>query len=172
MEIKFNILEHIYKDDDILKTNLEDESMPDFYKRFIIQDKIKKYDLLEKKFMCDYKGTKKIRAQQLSDRSRKICKNDIDYEPKDKRLDKIIKKKENNIEEKIKDIEKYYISYKSKGRKKSWKKTEEWLINMDKWNTNKILKIKQNKEEIEKEDFSNLQYYFKPHINKNAHIKK
>ena len=105
MKIKFNILEHIYKDDDILKTNLEDESMPDFYKRFIIQDKRKKDDLLEKKFMCDYKESKKIRAQQLSDRSRKICKNDIDNEPKDKRLDKIIKKKENYIEEKIKDIE-------------------------------------------------------------------
>lgn len=173
LEIIYNILDHIYNRYDLIKKNLEDENIPDFYKRLIVQDKIKKNNLLEKTFILNYKESKKIREPQLSYRSRQICKNSINYEPIDKRLDKIINKKEKDIEKIKNNIEKKNNkNNKNIGRTNSWKKTEEWLINMENWNTNKTLKIKRKKEEKEKQDINNSKYNFKPNINKNAHLKK
>lgn len=171
LEIIYNILDHIYNGYDLIKKNLEDENIPYFYKRLIVQDKMKKNNLLEKSFILNYKESKKIREPQLSYRSRQICKNSINYEPIDKRLDKIINKKEKDIE-KIKNNIKKKKSNKNIGRTNSWKKTEEWLINIENWNTNKTLKIKRKKEEKEKQDIDNSKYNFKPNINKNAHLKK
>ena len=172
LEIIYNILDHIYNGYDLIKKNLEDENIPDFYKRLIVQDKIKKNNLLEKTFILNYKESKTIREPQLSYRSRQICKNNINYEPIDRRLDKIINKKEKDIEKIKNNIEKKKQNNKNIGRTNSWKKTEEWLINMENWNTNKTLKIKRKKEEKEKQDIDNSKYNFKPNINKNAHLKK
>ena len=175
IEIMLKILNHIYNDDYLLKKNLEDEKIPDFYKRLIIQNEIKNDNLLEKIFLLDYKESKQMKGPKLSNGSRLICKNIINYQPIDIRLNKIIDNKRKNIEEIKKDIENSEIGSKSKTsrrRKNSWKKTEEWLINMDKWNKNKILKIKQKREEIEKNNNYYSECIFRPFINKNAHIKK
>ena len=78
-----------------------------------------------------------MKGPELSNGSRLICKNIINYEPIDKRLDKIINNKRKNIEEIKKEVEINKVGSKSKiskRKKNSWKKTEEWLINMDKWN--------------------------------------
>ena len=169
------ILNHIYNDDDLLKKNLEDEKIPDFYKRLIIQNEIKKDNLLEKTFLLDYRESKKMKGPELSNGSRLICKNIINYEPIDKRLYKIINNKRKNIEEIKKEVEINKVGSKnkiSKRKKSSWKKTEEWLINMDKWNKTKLLKIKQKGEEIEKNNNYYSEGIFRPFINKNAHIKK
>ena len=116
-----------------------------------------------------------MKGPELSNGSRLICKNIINYEPIDKRLYKIINNKRKNIEEIKKEVEINKVGSKnkiSKRKKSSWKKTEEWLINMDKWNKTKLLKIKQKGEEIEKNNNYYSECIFRPFINKNAHIKK
>ena len=175
IEIMLKILNHIYNDEDLLKKHLEDKKIPDFYKRLIIQDEIKKGKLLDKIFLLDYKESKKMKGPELSNGSRLICKNIINYQPIERRLNIIIDNKRKNIEEIKKDVESNEVGSKSKisrTKKNSRKKTEEWLINMEKWNKNKILKIKQKREEIEKNNNYYSECIFRPVINKNAHIKK
>ena len=172
IEIMRKILDHIYNDDELIQKNLEDDSIPEFYKRFIIQDEIKKDNLFEKRFKLNYKESQKMKGPKLSYGSRIICKNILNYQPIDKRLDRIIKKRENNINRIKRDVENKKCSNTSRSRRKSWKETEEWIENMDNWNRKKLLKIQQKKEEIEKKNLSCSECKFKPTINKNAHLKK
>ena len=164
------IMGYLYDDDSYLKKNLEDKTIPNFCKRFMIQDEIRKENLLEKAFLLNYNESQKLNGPKLSNASRMICNNIINYEPIDKRLNKIIEKKKNDIEAIKNDIEKDKTICKSS--RGSWKRTEEWLINMDKWNKNKLLKIKQKKEEIDRINLYCSKCSFKPIINKNAHLKK
>ena len=60
----------------------------------------------------------------------------------------------------------------SRTRRNSWKKTQDWLKKMDKWNKNKMLKIEKKKEENEKKNSYCSECKFIPLINKNAHLKK
>ena len=170
MDIMRKIMEYLYDDDSYLKKNLEDKTIPNFCKRFMIQDEIRKENLLEKAFLLNYNESQKLNGPKLSNGSRMICNNIINYEPIDKRLNKIIEKKKNDIEAIKNDIEKDKTICKSS--RGSWKRTEEWLINMDKWNKNKLLKIKQKKEEIDRINLYCSKCSFKPIINKNAHLKK
>ena len=173
IEIMRRILEHIYNDDELLKKNLEDESIPDYYKRFIIQDELKKDNLFDNNFKLSYNETQKMIGPKISNGSRLICKNIINYEPINKRLNKVIKKKKNDIAQLKKNIEKSEkCSNTSRSNNNSEKKMEEWLIGMENWNKNKILKIKKKKEEIEKRKLFFSECRFKPLINKNAHLKK
>ena len=172
IEIMRKILDHIYNDDELIQKNLEDDSIPEFYKRFIIQDEIKKDNLFEKRFKLNYRESQKMKGPKLSYGSRIICKNILNYQPIDKRLDRIIKKRENNINRIKRDVENKKCSNTSRSRRKSWKETEEWIENMDNWNRKKLLKIQQKKEEIEKKNLSCSECKFKPTINKNAHLKK
>ena len=173
IKIMRKILEHIYKEDELTKKNLEDEKIPDYYKRFIIQDEIKKDNLFDNKFNLSYKESQKMIGPKISNGSRLICKNIINYEPIEKRLDKIKQKKKNDIEQIKKKVEKNnHKSNISRSKKNTWEKTEEWLINMENWNKNKILKIKKKKKEIEEKKSFFSECKFKPAINKNAHLKR
>jgi len=173
IEIMRKIFDKIYNDDKILEKNLEDEDIPEFYKRFIIQDEIKKDNLFETIFKLNYNESQKMKGPQLCNGSRLICKNILNYVPIDKRLDIIIKKKKEDIEEIKKDMGLLKPNYNtSRTRKKSWKKTQDWLKKMDKWNKNKMLKIKKKKEENEKKNSYCSECKFIPLINKNAHLKK
>jgi len=172
IEIMRKILDHIYNDDELIEKNLEDDSIPEFYKRFIIQDEIKKDNLFEERFRLNYKESQKMKGPKLSYGSRIICKNILNYQPIDKRLDRVIKKRENNINRIKRDVENKKCNNTSRSRRKSWKETEEWIENMDNWNRKKLLKIQKKKEEIEKKNLSCSECKFKPKINKNAHLKK
>ncbi len=172
IEIMRKILDHIYNDDELIQKNLEDDSIPEFYKRFIIQDEIKKDNLFEERFRLNYKESQKMKGPKLSYGSRIICKNILNYQPIDKRLDRVIKQRENNINRIKRDVENKKCNNTSRSRRKSWKETEEWIENMDNWNRKKLLKIQKKKEEIEKKNLSCSECKFKPKINKNAHLKK
>ena len=171
LEILRQIFEKIYNDDEKLKKNLEDESIPEFYKRFIIQNEIRKDNIFSKEFKLNYNESQNLEGPKLCNKSRLICKYAIDYEPIYKRLDKIIKNQKKNLD-KIK-----MRLVKNKNRKNSEKKnnvndTKEWLKSMDNWNERKNKKIKEKKAEIEKNNPDNKECKFKPVINPNARIRK
>lgn len=172
IEIMRKILEQLFNDDELLINYLEDDNIPEFYKRFIIQDEIKKDNLFEKRFKLNYNEAQKMIGPKINNGSRLICENIINYIPIDKRLDTIIKKKKKDIEEIKKDLEERPQYNTSRTRKNSWKITQDWLKKMDNWNKNKMLKIQKKREEIEKNNLSCSECKFKPFINKNAHLKK
>ena len=164
-------MDKIYNDDEKLKKNVEDENLPEFYKRFIIQNEIKKDNIFAKKFKYNYNESQKLEGPKLCNKSRLICKYVINYEPIYDRLDKVINKQKNNLEKiRIQLI-------KNKNKKNSIKKfnlnnIKEWLKSMDNWNERKNKKIKEKKEEIEKNNPNNKECKFKPLINRNAKTKK
>ena len=167
------IYDYLYDEDEIIKKNLEDETIPEFYKRFIIQDEIRKDNLFENSFRINYNESQKLKGPKLSYGSRLICENILNYKPIYKRLDNIIKNKENDIDKIKKKVEKERkVISTFRNRKCSEKETNEWLKEMDNWNKKKLLKIQKKKEEIDKRNISCSECVFKPLINKNAHIKK
>ena len=173
LEIIRQILEKIYEDDEKLRKKLEDENLPEFYKRFIIQNEIKKDNIFSENFKLNYKESQSLKGPKLSDKSRLICKYILNYEPIYKRLDKIINLQKNNLE-KIKTNlnNNKNNNKKNSGKKQNLKETKEWLKSMDNWNERKNQKIKEKKELIEKNDPNNKECIFKPYINNNAKIKK
>ena len=171
LEILRQILDKIYNDDEKLKKNLEDDNLPEFYKRFIIQNEIKKDNIFMKKFKYNYNESQKLEGPKLCNKSRLICKYVINYDPIYNRIDNVIKKQKNNLE-KIKTR-----LVKNKNKKNSSKKfnlndTKEWLKSMDNWYKRKNKRIKEKKEEIEKNNPIYKECKFKPLINHNAKIKK
>ena len=178
VEILRQILEEIYKDDEKLKKNLEDETLPEFYKRFIIQNEIKKDNIFIKKFRFNYNESQKLKGPQMSYGSKLICKNIINYEPIYKRIDKIMLKRKNNLE-KLKRLsnENKNINKNNKNKisrnltKKNNINSKYWLKSMDDWYKRKNEKIKERREKLEKNDPNNKECVFKPLINHNAKIK-
>ena len=171
VEILRQIFEKLYEEDEKLKKKLEDKNIPEFYKRFIIQDEIKKDNIFINKFKYNYKESQNLKGPALCNRSRLICENSSNYEPIYKRWDKVILNKEMNIE-KIKEK-----LYKNKNRQNITKKkkipnTKKWLKSMDNWYQKKIRKIKENKIKLERDDPDKKEYSFKPYINNNAKIKE
>ena len=146
--------------------------MPEFYKRFIIQNEIKKDNLFFQNFQLNYNESQKLKGPQLSKNSRLICKYVINYEPIYDRVDKIILNKKNNIDLIKKRIERKKYLNKNSKKKSNFNDTKEWLKSMDDWYNKKMKKIKEKKDEIEKNDPSKKECKFKPYINDNAHIKK
>jgi len=172
LEIMKKILEEIYNDDEKLKQKLENNTLPEFYKRFIIQNEIKKDNLFFQNFKLNYNESQKLKGPQLSKNSRLICKYVINYEPIYDRVDKIILNKKNNIDLIKKRIERKKYLNKNSKKKSNFNDTKEWLKSMDDWYNKKMKKIKEKKDEIEKNDPSKKECKFKPYINDNAHIKK
>ena len=176
VEILRQIISKIYNEDEELKKNLEDKNLPEFYKRFIIQNEIRKDNIFLKKFKLNYNESQKMKGPQLCDSSRLICRNRINYEPIHKRLDKILKKKKNNLEKLKKLLDKNII--KNNNKKNSGKNdklnntTRDWLKSMDNWYKEKNKKIKEIKERLEKNNPIKKECIFKPNINDNAKIKK
>ena len=172
VDIMRKILGEIYNEDEKIKIKLEDNNLPDFYKRFIIQNEIKKDNLFFQKFKLNYDESRKLKGPKLCNSSRLICKYVLNYEPIYKRIDKIMKTKNNNLDLIKKRIDrKKFVKEKSK-KKSDFRDTEEWLKSMDDWYHKKMKKIFEKKEEIEKNDPSKKECRFKPEINDNAHCKK
>ena len=166
LEILRKIFEKIFNEDEKLKKYLEDENSPEFYKRFIIQNEIKKDNILSKKFKLNYKESKNFEGPKLCDKSRLICKYNINYEPIYKRLDKVIKYHKINIE-KIKKRLTKHKSRRHSEKKYNSNKNQEWLKNMDIWYEKKNQKIKEKKEELEKNNPINKECKFQPSIGYN-----
>ena len=165
-EILRKLFEQIFNEDDKLKKYLEDEKSPDFYKRFIIQNEIKKDNILSKIFKLNFKESSNLEGPKLCDKSRFICKYIINYEPIYKRLDEIIKLRKINLEKIKKRLLKH--KYKKHSEKKyDIIKNKEWLKSMDNWYARKKYKIKEIKEQIEKNNPINKECKFQPSISHN-----
>ena len=172
VEILRQILEKLYEDDEKLKKYLDDENLPEFYKRFIIQNEIKKDNLFSKQFKLNYKESQSLKGPKLCHKSELICKYILDYEPIYKRLDKIILNKKMNLEKIKENINKNKNNNNNSQKKTNLNETKQWLQSMDNWYQKKINKIKVKKDELEKNDPNIKECKFKPFINNNARIKK
>ena len=172
LEILRQIFEKIYNEDEKLKKNLEDENIPEFYKRFIIQNEIKKDNIFSKEFKLNCNESQNLEGPKLCNKSRLICKYVIDYEPIYKRLDRIIKNQKKNLEKIKARLMKNKNRKNSASKKSNLNDTKEWLKSMDNWYERKNKKIKEKKEEIEKNNPDNKECVFRPLINHNARIKK
>ena len=173
VEILRQILEKLYEDDEKLKKYLDDENIPEFYKRFIIQNEIKKDNLFANEFKLNYKESQSLKGPKLCPRSELICKYLLNYEPIYKRLDKIIKNQKKNLEKIKENVEKNKNNNINNTQKRvNLNETKQWLESMDNWYQKKINKIKDKKEELEKKDPNVKECKFKPFINNNARIKR
>ena len=171
VEILRQIFEKLYEEDEKLKKKLEDENIPEFYKRFIIQEEIKKDNIFINKFKYNYKESQNLKGPLLCNRSRLICENSFNYEPIYKRYDKVILNKEMNLE-KIKEKLNKNKNKKNILKKKKIYNTKKWLKSMDNWYEKKMRKIKEKKIQLEKDDPDKNECVFKPNINNNAKIKE
>ena len=171
VEILRQIFEKLYEEDEKLKKKLEDKNIPEFYKRFIIQDEIKKDNIFINKFKNNYKESQNLKGPALCKRSRLICENSFNYEPIYKRYDKVLLNKEMKIE-KIKEELNKNKNKKNILKKKKIYNTKKWLKSMDNWYEKKMRKIKEKKIRLDMDDPDKKECIFKPNINNNAKIKE
>jgi len=171
VEILRQIFEKLYEEDEKLKKKLEDKNIPEFYKRFIIQEEIRKDNIFTKKFKYNYKESQNLKGPNLCDRSRLICEKSFNYKPIYKRFDKVLLNKEMNLE-KIKEKLNKNKNKKNIKQKKNKYDTKKWLKSMDNWYEKKMRKIKENKIQLERDDPDKKECKFKPNINNNAKIKE
>ena len=171
VEILRQIFEKLYEEDEKLKKKLEDKNIPEFYKRFIIQDEIKKDNIFINKFKNNYKESQNLKGPALCKRSRLICENSFNYEPIYKRYDKVLLNKEMKIE-KIKEELNKNKNKKNILKKKKIYNTKKWLKSMDNWYEKKMRKIKEKKILLDMDDPDKKECIFKPNINNNAKIKE
>ena len=171
VEILRQIFEKLYEEDEKLKKKLEDKNIPEFYKRFIIQDEIKKDNIFINKFKNNYKESQNLKGPALCNRSRLICENSFNYEPIYKRYDKVLLNKEMKIE-KIKEELNKNKNKKNILKKKKIYNTKKWLKSMDNWYEKKMRKIKEKKIRLDMDDPDKKECIFKPNINNNAKIKE
>jgi hypothetical protein len=172
VEILRQIFEKLYDEDEKLKKKLEDKNIPEFYKRFIIQEEIKKDNIFIKKFKNNYKESQNLKGPNLCNNSRLICENSINYEPIYKRFDKVILNKEKKLKKMKDKLAKNKNEKNTKKNKKINTNIKKWLKSMDNWYEKKMKKIQDKKIQIEKNDPNKKECKFKPNINTNAKIKK
>ena len=171
VEILRQIFEKLYEEDEKLKKKLEDKNIPEFYKRFIIQDEIKKDNIFINKFKNNYKESQNLKGPALCNRSRLICENSFNYETIYKRYDKVLLNKEMKIE-KIKEELNKNKNKKNILKKKKIYNTKKWLKSMDNWYEKKMRKIKEKKIRLDMDNPDKKECIFKPNINNNAKIKE
>ena len=133
MEILRQIFEKLYDEDEKLKKKLEDKNIPEFYKRFIIQEEIKKDNIFIKKFKNNYKESQNLKGPNLCNNSRLICENSINYEPIYKRFDKVILNKEKKLKKMKDKLAKNKNEKNTKKNKKINTNIKKWLKSMDNW---------------------------------------
>ena len=172
VEILRQIFEKLYDEDEKLKKKLEDKNIPEFYKRFIIQEEIKKDNIFIKKFKNNYKESQNLKGPNLCNNSRLICENSLNYEPIYKRFDKVILNKEKKLKKMKDKLAKNKNEKNTKKKKKMNASIKKWLKSMDNWYEKKMKKIQDKKIQIEKNDPNKKECKFKPNINTNAKIKK
>ena len=99
-------MRQIFNEDENLKKNLEDENLSNFCKRCIVQEERKKDKLFDKIFSYNYYESQSLKGPKICNCSRFICKNNINYEPIYKRIDKVLVTKRIKLDKIKSDIEK------------------------------------------------------------------
>ena len=156
------------------KNNKKTYICPEYVNRFVLMEQLRQEKLLEEACFINEIEALKMTNPKMDKNSKKIISQYSNYPPLYKRIDKVLKQKENNINElrnrvekaKNEKIYKNYIFPKKSVDQRQWlKKMEDWNIKKEK----KLNRIIFELQEIQKKE--EAECTFSPMINNNAKVK-